>query len=39
VFKNYNFQENQKRSLLEYKEKRTQQIKNMGMEIVNRKNK
>ena len=38
VFKNYNFQENQKRSLLEYKEKRAQQIKNMGIESVNRKN-
>ena len=35
VFKNYN----QKRSLLEYNEKRTQQIKNIGIEIVNRKNK
>ena len=39
VFKNYNFQENQKRSLLEYKERRAQQIKNMGTEFVNRKSK
>ena len=39
VFKNYNFQENQKRSLLEYNKKRTRQIKNIGIEIVNRKKK
>jgi len=37
VFKNYNFQESQKRSLLEFKERKAQQMKMMGMEVVERK--
>ena len=38
VFKNYNFQENQKRGPLEYKEKKAQHFKKIGMEIADRKN-
>ena len=37
VFKNYNFQETQKRSFLEYKERKVQQMKMIGMEVVERK--
>ena len=37
VLKNYNFQESQKRSLLELKEKRYNQMRNSGMEIRGRK--
>ena len=37
VFKNYNFQENQKRSLLDFKEKRFAQIKKTGMELAEKK--
>ena len=38
VFKNYNFQENQKRGLLEYKEKKAQHFKKIEKEIADRKN-
>ena len=38
VFKNYNFQENQKKGLLEYKEKKAQHFKKTGTEISDRKN-
>ena len=37
VFKNYNFQESQKRSLLEHKEKKYHQMRKAGMEIMERK--
>jgi len=37
VFKNYNFQESQKKSLLDFKERRSAQIKQMGMELVEKK--
>ena len=38
VFKNYNFQESQKRSLLDFKEKRKEQISRMMLEFENKKN-
>ena len=37
VFKNYNFQENQKKALLDYLEKRSMQIKKTGTELVEKK--
>jgi len=37
VFKNYNFQENQKKALLDFKEKRSLQIKKTGMDIFDKK--
>ena len=37
VFKNYNFQENQKRSLLEFKDKKSQQMRKVGGEMIERK--
>ena len=37
VFKNYNFQENQKRSLLEHIEKEYHQMRNAGREIMEKK--
>jgi len=36
VLKNYYFQESQKRSLLEYKEKKSNQMRNVGMEMMGR---
>ena len=37
VFKNYNFQESQKRSLLEFKDKKSQQMRKVGGEMIERK--
>jgi len=37
VFKNYNFQESQKRSLLEHKEKKSNQMRKVEMEMMERK--